>query len=159
MPLDRNFEPVRYQRHISEFDFHGSMSRFASDKSFDSGVQFQEMEWLCQIIIRTQFDPLHLVLDRVFGRDDDQVLCFSSLFQFLQKGKPIAVGQHNVQQDTVVVVHQRLVQAFVHRCSCLYDAPFPEEKLLDGFPQIRFIFDNEDFHLDSPVWIDLLLQI
>ena len=104
------------------------------------------MEWFGQIIVGPEVKPLHLVLNGVFGRDDDDAFLFTHPFEMGQDGKTASAGQHDVQQDTVVIVIVNLFHGRGIVFRTLHDELFAREVLPDGIPQLLFVFNQQDLH-------------
>ena len=117
-----------------------------ADDTLDACTQLRQMERLRQVIVGTQVKPRHLVLDGVLGRDDDDILLLPHLLQLLQHSQPVAVRQHDVQQDTVIVVRADFHHGSPEVGSTLHDISFFLQRTLHQFAQGGFVFNDEQFH-------------
>ena len=104
------------------------------------------MERLCKVIVGSQFQPVHLVVQRVFGRDNKHTVTAVQPFQLTQQVQTAPARQHDIQQNAVVIVVIDFIQCRKIVGSGLYNKLFFQERSADGFPQILLIFYNQDFH-------------
>ena len=112
----------------------------------DTGAQFRQMERLGQVIVGPELEPLDLVIERIPGRNDDHAGRFALPPELFEYPQAAAVGQHDVQQDTVVVVSGDL---FERRCvigRLLDHILFAAQRLHHDLPQGGFVFHDQDFH-------------
>ena len=112
----------------------------------DTGAQFRQMERLGQVIVGPELEPLDLVIERIPGRNDDHAGRFALPPELFEYPQAAAVGQHDVQQDTVVIVSGDL---FERRCvigRLLDHILFAAQRLHHDLPQGGFVFDNQYFH-------------
>ena len=91
-------------------------------------------------------EPLDLVIERIPGRNDDHAGRFSLPPELFEYPQAAAVGQHDVQQNTVVIVSGDL---FERRCvigRLLDHILFAAQRLHHDLPQGGFVFHDQDFH-------------
>ena len=89
---------------------------------------------------------VHLVVQRVFGRDNKHTVTAVQPFQLTQQVQTAPARQHDIQQNAVVIVVIDFIQCRKIVGSGLYNKLFFQERSADGFPQILLIFYNQDFH-------------
>ena len=104
------------------------------------------MERLGQVVVGPEFQSFDLVVQRVAGRDDDDPGAAAPLFQLFEQPQSAAAGQHDVQQDAVVVVCGDLVEGRGIVGGLLDDILFPDQRPDHDLPQGGFVFDNQYFH-------------
>ena len=66
---------------ISYADVQVASPLATTDDTTDAGVKFSQVEGFGQVIVGSQFKAGHLVVQRVFGRDDDDTLLLLQLLQ------------------------------------------------------------------------------
>ena len=107
------------------------------------------MERLGKVVVRPDFQSPHLVVQRVFGRHDDDPDRILPLPYLTQDVQPVAAGQHQVEQHTVVVVEPDLLQCFGVGESLLAHIVFGTEVGHDAGRQFPFVFDYQQFHFSN----------
>jgi len=118
----------------------------APQDAADAGAEFGQVERLGQIVVGPEFQSLDLVVQRVAGRDDDDPGPAAALLQLFEQPQSAAAGQHDVQQDAVVVVCGDLVEGRGIVGGLLDDVLFPDQRPDHDLPQGGFVFDNQYFH-------------
>ena len=101
---------VRVEGEVAQGDGQVALRYAASDEGLDAGVQLGQVEGFGQIVVRAQFEAIHLVVQRILGGDDEHAVVALEAFQLAQEVEPASARQHDVQQDAVVVVVVHLVQ-------------------------------------------------
>ena len=112
----------------------------------DTGAQFREVEGFGQVVVGPQFEALDLVVERVAGRNDDDSRLPALPLQLFEQLQAAPVGQHDVQQDAVVIVSGDLVERRRIIGGLLDHILFPAQGLHHDLPQGGFVFDNQNFH-------------
>ena len=107
---DENLERLRQQSDVAQPDIHLAGLSAAADDTADARMQFGQVEGFSQIVVGAKLQPGHLVVRRVARRDDDHALALLHRLEALQKGEAATVGQHDVEQDAIVVVVLDLVE-------------------------------------------------
>ena len=115
----------------------------------DTGREFHQVERFGQVVVRALLQSEDLVLDRVFGREDDHVFAATLCLEIFEQVQTVAVGQHDVQQDAVVLVGAQFFFRLGVRAGRFYHVAFAGEGALHQFAQRRFVFYNEDFHTEG----------
>ncbi len=118
----------------------------APQDAADAGAEFGQVERLGQIVVGPEFQSFDLVVQRVAGRDDDDPGAAAPLLQLFEQPQSAAAGQHDVQQDAVVVVCGDLVEGRGIVGGLLDDVLFPDQRPDHDLPQGGFVFDNQYFH-------------
>ena len=144
----RDFHPaaVGKQPHVSGIETLLTAALVTAHDAPDPGAQLREMEGFGQVVVGPQFESLDLVVERVAGRNDDDSRLPALPLQFFEQLQAAPVGQHDVQQNTVVIVSGDLVE---RRCiigSLLDHILFPAQGLHHDLPQGGFVFDNQNLH-------------
>jgi len=68
------------------------------------------VERLGKVVVGAEFQPLDLVVEGIAGRNDDHRSRAATPLQLFEQPQAAAAGQHDVQQDAVVVVCGDLVE-------------------------------------------------
>lgn len=101
---------------------------------------------LGKIVVRATVQTEYLVLERVASRHDDHVLLAAQLLDPLEQSQPIAVGQHDVEQDAVVVVSGHAPVRLGISRGRLDHVPFLPQRTLHDLPERRLVLDDQNLH-------------
>ena len=105
------------------------------------------MERLGQVVVGTEVQPRHLVLDGILRRKNDDVSVFSALGQFAQQVEAAAVGQHNVEKDAVVLIDSRLRARFHERSGRFHHETCLPQRSRNHLAQFPVVFYEQNLHV------------
>ena len=95
----------------------------AAEQGPDPGQQLVKGKGFHQIVVRPGVQPGYPVLDRVLGREQQDIGVVSAAPQAAEQRQSVHLGEHPVQDDAVIIYRFRVVQAIpavkaaVHRVS------------------------------------------
>ncbi len=119
-----------------------------------AGDQLSEIERLDQIVIGAPVEAFDSVIDGILGRQHDDGRVFPLLTQLLDRLKAIDAGQHDVDDETVVVGGSALGQALFTVVGAVDGEPVFAEAFGENLDEVLVILDDQNFHRQS-----LLLDI
>ena len=134
------------QAHVARIEALLPFALVAAQDAADTGTQLRQVERLGQVIVGPEFQPFDFVVERIAGRNDDYPGTVTPRFQLFEQPQSAPAGQHDIQQDTVVIVRSDLVERGCVIGRLLDDVMFPDKGPGHNLPQGGFVFDDEYFH-------------
>lgn len=137
------------ERHVAQAQRHFAAALAPPQYALDAGQQFGRVEGLGQVVVGPHVEPQNLVVERVAGRDDNHVFALALLLQMFEQLQPVAVGQHDVEQNAVVGIGRQfgiglgIVRSRLDHIALLCQCP------LHNLPQGGFVFYNQYFHVSN----------
>ncbi len=142
-----HLEAVGVYTHVGIFQQGFAIALFAAQHAFQAGVQFGQMEGFGQVVVGTQIQSGHLVFDRILGRKDNDIgHTVTFLLQVAQKVESVAIGQHDVEQNAVVFVHQGFLPCRFVSVGGFHKVAFFQQGAFGYFAQIGIVFNYKYFH-------------
>src|SRR5699024_832474 len=105
-----------------------AVMKITTDDGFDSRQQFCQVKGLRQVVVGPDFQSQHLVVNTSFGGQNKYELLARGILQCSQDIKSATTWQHDIEQDTIVIVIHYLVEASVVGCCFLYQKTFALKK-------------------------------
>ena len=144
----RHLDPaaVGPQAHVARVEALVTAALVTAQDAADAGAQFRQVERLGKVVVGAEFQPLDLVVEGIAGRNDDHRSRAATPLQLFEQPQAAAAGQHDVQQDAVVVVCGDLVERRGVIGGLLDDVLLPGQRPDHDLPQGGFVFNNEYLH-------------
>ena len=104
------------------------------------------MERLGQVVVGAQVEPLHLVLDGVLGREDDDVPPYLLPCHLAEQGEPTPSGEHDVQQNAVILIDKNLHIGCGIVWRLFHHIPLFPQEVGNNLAQVCVIFYDKYLH-------------
>ena len=123
----------------------------AADQRPQAGQQFFQLKGFGQIIVGTEVEALDLVFGGVLGGQNEHMGFYARLAPFLEDRQAIYFGQHQIEDDCVVVGRAALIFADFAIFGSIDGKTLLFQTPLEGLEERLVIFDQENPHaFDSP---------
>ena len=147
-PAARHLDPaaVGPQAHVARIEALVPVALVSAQDAADAGAQFRQVERLGEVVVGPEFQSLDLVVEGIAGRNNDHRSRAATLLQLFEQPQSAPAGQHDVQQDAVVIVCGDLVERRSVIGGLLDDVVLPGQCPDHDLPQGGFVFDNKYLH-------------
>src|SRR6185295_14837033 len=116
---------------------------------FDSRSQFQRAEWLCDVIVGTQFEAEHFLRFVCFCRQHDDRHRQAGTPDFAADGKSVFSRKHDVEQNQIEWCFANAAQCGLTITSDLHVISFKFEIGFQSQRDDRLVLDNKNSYHDS----------
>ncbi len=127
---------------ITQLQLRGLLDTGAAEHRADTGGQLLEMERLRQIVIRAGIQTNDLVLGCPLGSQDEHRGGNATRTQLAKDRDPVATWEHEVENDTIVLVVERLLQPRLPIVGALDRVVLLVQPLLDKVRHLLLILDD-----------------
>ena len=125
----------------------------ATQQGADSRFEFPDLERLDEVVVRTSVEACDLVVHGIArGQHQQWRVALRFLAQLAAEGKAIHPGQHQVQDDRIVVIRYREMQTGHAVAGVIHGIAFPLQELDHHLRDVAVVLDQKD---DRPggVWV------
>ena len=140
--VDKYLPCVGHDFHVAAFNEKLAVLLPSSENAFHAGREFGDVEGLGEVVVGTEVEAGHLVVERVLGRDDDDAGLLVRGFQLAQDVEAVAVGQHDVQKDAVVFIEFGFHHGGFGIGGGLDDMAVDSQGFFHQFPQTVIVLDD-----------------
>lgn len=136
---------VEIEHQVGNLQALAGATRAAQDR-LDARIEFGQRERLDQIVVGTAAQTLQAIIERVAGSEHDHRHLAAGFAQAAAELVAIHAGQHDVEDDQVVMPGQRQMQSARPVARAIDDMTGGFEVVDDVGEDVRVVFDDQQTH-------------
>ena len=131
---------------IADNDARGAEFVGAAEQGAEAGEEFAEFKWLREVIVGAGIEAFDSVVNTVFRREHQDGRALAAGTYGFADGEPVDAGNHDVEDDQIVIVDFGLVDGVVSVLDGIDGVGLFAQTFGHESCDARVVFDEEKSH-------------